>query len=78
VAFSVVGLIYLLSGVRELAGLGVLIFEDSFSIHDSYFHSQFCLIALQIGLALWLVLGARGILALIERARKAGRAEVAK
>jgi hypothetical protein len=33
---------------------------------------------LQIGLALWLVLGARGILALIERARKAGRAEVAK
>jgi hypothetical protein len=72
VAFSTVGLVFFLEAVREAVGIVWIAHESSIAASEVLYHSGTWTAIVELALSLWLILGSRGIVAVIQRSRTAG------
>lgn len=69
VAFSTVGLVFFLGGVREAIGLLFVLRSYSITAAEFFLYPDTWSAIVQLGLSIWLILGSRGIVATIHRWR---------
>lgn len=72
VAFSTAGLVFFFDGVRNVIAIIYIAREFSTAASEFWYDSQTWSAITQLALALWLILGSRGIVAVIHRMRTAG------
>jgi len=71
-AFSTVGLVFLVEGILEFLGVVFLSREFAFTPSEFWYNSTTLTALVQMALAFWLVLGSRGIVRLVYWLRTAG------
>jgi hypothetical protein len=72
VAFSIAGVFILVDGMRDLVAMVYLAHRYNFTASEFWYDSQTWTALVQLSLAIWLVLGSRGIVSAIYWLRTAG------
>jgi len=72
VAFSTAGLFVLVDGVRDFVAIVFLAHEYDFTASEFWYNAQTWTALVQFGLALWLMLGSRGLVRAIHWLRTVG------
>lgn len=73
VAFSTAGVFILVDGVRDFVAIVYLAHDADFTAREFWYNHNTWSALIELGLALWLVLGSRGIVRLIHWLRTAGK-----
>jgi hypothetical protein len=72
VAFSTAGAFILVDGVRDFVAIVFRAHQFDFTMSEFWYHSHTWAALVQLGLALWLILGSRGIVRATHWLRTAG------